>query len=377
MEVKFIDLSRGYERYGKELEEEVAKVLRSGIYLNGENTKLVEKRLADYLGARFAIGVSSGTEALYLILKALELPKGSIVLVPSFTFIATSETVVRAGLEPYFVDIEEGTYNVSPEGLKEAYFKLTGEGKKVSAVVVVSLFGLPARLTEIQEFCREKGLYLVEDICQAFGAKIDEKKVGTFGIASATSFYPTKPLSACGDGGMVFTSDPALAEKVRYLKEHGQTKPYYYEYHGVNGRIDEVQCAVLKVKFKYFEKELALREKVASLYFRYLSHVEEVKLPFCPEGFFSSWALFTIRTEHRDELRNYLNSKGIGTGIYYAHPLHLQPVYQCFGFKRGDLPVTEKVSNQVLSLPMYPYLNEEEVKYVAESIKEFFARRGY
>jgi len=377
MDIKFIDLKRGYERYGAEIEKAVSEVLRSCAYLNGPKTQELERILAEYLGVNYGIGVSSGTEALYLILKALNFPKNSYIFVPSFTFIATSEVVIRAGLIPYFVDIDEKTYNISVESLKESYEKLNKEGKKSAGVIVVSLFGLPAELYEIKEFCEEKGLVLIEDICQSFGARIVDKKVGTFGIASATSFYPTKPLSTCGDAGMVFTSSKELAQRIRYLKEHGQTKPYFYEYHGVNGRIDEIHGAILLVKYKYFEKEIELRNKLAKIYLEELKELEpQLKLPFVPQNYYCTWSLFTIRTQQREDLRKYLAEKGVGTGIYYAYPLHLQPVYKNLGFKKGDLPVTEKVAEEVLSLPLYPYLTEEEVRYVIKVIKEFYEKRG-
>ena len=374
--VPFLDLKRSYEVYGREVEEAVLEVLRSCRYLNGEKTRLAEETLAGFLGSRFAIGVSSGTEALYLILKALELPAGSVVLLPSFTFVATAEVVVRAGLLPYFVDVEEDTYNLSPQALEEAYDLVSRKGKKVSAVIVVSLFGIPARMEEISAFCKEHELYLIEDICQAFGAVLNGKRVGTFGIASATSFYPSKPLSTCGDGGMVFTNDEALAKRIKILKEHGQTAPYYYEYSGINGRIDEIHSAILLVKFPYFKKELELRKRLASLYFENLKGVKEVRLPVIPAEASPSYSLFTIRAEERDALRDYLKKCGIDTGVYYSLPLHLQPVYRRYGFKEGDLPVTERLAGEVLSLPFFPYMKEEEVLFVTEKVKEFYQGRG-
>uniref|UniRef100_A0A7V5XG13 DegT/DnrJ/EryC1/StrS aminotransferase family protein n=1 Tax=Thermodesulfobacterium geofontis TaxID=1295609 RepID=A0A7V5XG13_9BACT len=373
--VPFIDLKRNYEVYKEEIEKKVLGVLRSGIYLNGPNTQELENLLANYLGISYAIGVSSGTEALFLILKALDLPKNTYVLVPSFTFVATAEVIVRVGLIPYFVDVEEDTYNISLASLEESYEKLKKRRKKVSAVIAVSLFGLPAHLKEIKKFCEEKKIYLIEDICQAFGAKIGNKKVGTFGIASATSFYPTKPLSTFGDAGMVFTSNKNLAKKIRILKEHGQIKPYFYKYHGVNGRIDEIHSAILLVKFKYFEKEIALRKAVVE---RYIENFKDlapyIKLPQFPKNYFSSYSLFTIRAKNRDKLKTFLESKGIITGIYYRTPLHLQPVYKDLNFKNGSLPVTENLAKEVLSLPLHPYLTEKEIDYVIFSIKEFYKK---
>lgn len=374
--ISFIDLKRSYQVYKGELEKRVFEVFESGIYLNGPQTKELENLLANYLGTSYAIGVSSGTEALFLILKALDLPINTYVLVPAFTFIATAEVVVRAGLVPYFVDVEEETYNISLESLKENYEKLKKKRKKISAVIAVSLFGLPAHLKEIKQFCEEKEIFLIEDICQAFGAKIGEKKVGTFGIASATSFYPTKPLSTFGDAGMVFTSNKKLAKIVRVLKEHGQTRPYFYKYHGLNGRIDEIHSAILLVKFKYFEKEIALRKVIVEKYMEGLKDLvpHHLKLPYFPKDYFSSYSLFTIRTKNRESLKKFLEDKGIMTGVYYSKPLHLQPIYKNLNFKNGDLPVTEKLAREVLSLPLHPYLTEEEIDYVISSIKEFYRR---
>ncbi|MGB9761222.1 MAG: DegT/DnrJ/EryC1/StrS family aminotransferase [Caldimicrobium thiodismutans] len=373
MEIPFLDLKRAYARYGEEIEKAVIKVLRKGVYLNGEETKALERELASYLGRRYAIGVSSGTEALYLILKALSLPKGSAILLPSFTFVATAEVVVRAGLRPIFVDVERESGNMSLPYLEKAYDEAKKKGYKVSGVIVVSIFGIPARLDEISEFCKNKGLYLIEDICQAFGSELSGRKVGTFGVASATSFYPTKNLSACGDAGMVFTDDEKLAKKIEAMKEHGQTKPYYYEYHGVNGRIDEIQCAILRTKFKYFEEEGKLRENIAKLYSENLKDLSpHVKLLHSPPNSRPLFSLFSIRVKKRDELMDFLKKSGIQTRVYYPQPLHLQPIYKRFSYKRGALPETEALCEEILSLPFYPYLREEEVWAVIEKIREFY-----
>ena len=373
MQIPFLDLKRAYEIYGSEIERAVLEVLRKGVYLNGQETEAIERALASYLGCQFAIGVSSGTEALYLILKALDLPRDSAILLPSFTFVATAEVVVRAGLTPLFVDVNRENGNISLQSLKETYEEATKRGYSVSGVIAVSIFGIPAQLKEIAEFCKERGLFLIEDICQAFGSELEGKKVGTFGIAGATSFYPTKNLSCCGDGGMVFTDDEGLARKIRAMREHGQTRPYYYEYHGVNGRIDEIQCAILRVKFKYFEEEVFLREKIAKIYEEGLKELSpEVELLKGPPNSRPVLSLFSIRVKRRDELMEFLKKKGIQTRIYYPLPLHLQPVYREKGYKRGDLPQTEALCEEILSLPFFPYLREEEVAFVIEKIREFY-----
>ncbi len=371
--IPFLDLKRAWDFYGHEIETSVIRVLRKGIYLNGPETKDLEEELANFIGVRFAIGVSSGTEALYLILRALDLPLGSVILLPSFTFVATAEVVLRAGLKPVFVDIEEDSVNLDPFHLQETYRKCKKEGLKVSGVIAVSLFGIPAKLLEIFEFCKREGLFLIEDICQAFGSSYFGKKVGSFGIANATSFYPTKNLSACGDGGMVFTNDEGLAEKIRILKEHGQSKPYFYEYPGVNGRIDEIQCSILRVKFKYFEREKERRKILAERYEEALRDLlGKVQLLKIPQGGEPVFSIFSLRVTQREALRDYLEKNGIPTRIYYPLPLHLQPLYKKLGYKEGDLPKTEKLSREILSLPFFPYLKEEEVDYIVKKIKAFY-----
>lgn len=374
-EIPFLDLKRAYLEYGEEIERAVLEVLRRGIYLNGPETASLEEELASYLGVKYAVGVSSGTEALYLILKALELPAGSHIILPSFTFIATSEVVVRTGLIPVFADIDIKTGNLSMYSVKNLYERLLSEGKKVSAVIGVSIFGLPADLPVLKDFCQEKRLYLIEDICQAFGAEVAGKKVGTFGIASATSFYPTKNLACFGDGGMVFTDDYEIYRKVRVMKEHGQTSPYFYEYHGINGRIDEIQCAILRVKFKFFEKELTQRRYLADLYTKGLKNLApEIEILEELPWALPAYSLYSIRVRAREELKNFLDQARIATRIYYPSPLHLQPVYKELGYQKGALPATERLCQEILSLPFFPYLRYEEVEYVIEKIKEFYGR---
>jgi UDP-2-acetamido-2-deoxy-ribo-hexuluronate aminotransferase len=374
MQVPFLDLKRAYERYGQELEEAVLRVLRSTKYLNGPETRELEKELATFMGVNHGIAVSSGTEALYLILKALDLPQKSVAFVPSFTFVSTAEVVLRAGLIPFFVDVEDDYPNLSLEALKEAYELCLKRGYHPVCVIAVSLYGYPARLPELLAFCQEKNLILIEDACQAFGSELEDKKVGSFGVAGAVSFYPTKNLSAAGDAGMVFTNDENLALKIRALKEHGQTKPYFYEYHGLNGRMDEVQAAILRVKFKYFTEELTLREKWAKLYEKNLSHLyPKVKMFKHLPNSKPALSLFTIRATRRNELQQYLEKMRIATNVYYRIPLHHQPIFKDKLPLSLSLPNTERLSQEVLSLPFFPYLKEEEVLKVCKAIEEFYA----
>ena len=373
MEIPFLDLKRAYARYGHEIEDAVLKVLRSCRYLNGLQTTELEKELANYIGVKYAVAVSSGTEALYLILKALDLPQNSIVFVPSFTFVATAEVVVRSGLIPFFVDVEKDYPNISIDSLKEAYDLCVKRGYRPSCVIAVSLYGYPPRMSELLQFCQERNLFLVEDACQAFGSEFKNKKIGSFGIASGVSFYPTKNLSAAGDAGMVFTNDENLAFKIRVLKEHGQTKPYFYEYHGINGRMDEVQAAILRVKFKFFQEELGLREKIATLYKEKLSQLYPLVKIFkeIPDSK-PTLSLFTIRAEKRDQLQKYLENQGIATNVYYRIPLHLQPSFRDDQPFVLSLPHTERLSQEVLSLPFFPYLTTEEVAIICDKIEKFY-----
>ncbi len=373
--IPFLDLKRAYQVYGQELEEAVLRVLRSCIYLNGPETRELEYELASFIGVKEAVAVSSGTEALYLILKALSSEERGVVFLPSFTFVATAETVVRAGLIPFFVDVEADYPNLSLESLEKAYELCQKKGYKPFGVIAVSLYGLPARLEEIKKFCEEKNLKLIEDFCQSFGASLNGKKVGSFGEASATSFYPTKTLAGAGDGGMIFTNNSALAKLIRTLKEHGQTRPYYYEYHGVNGRMDELQATILRVKFRYFPEELEKRKSIAHLYKKNLEALSpEVKFFKKIEGAEEALSLFTIRVKKREALEKFLQEEGIGTRVYYPLPLHRQPIYQKNWPLPMELPNTEKLTEEVLSLPFYPYLTEEEVNLVCEKIKNFYQR---
>ncbi|RUM89310.1 MAG: DegT/DnrJ/EryC1/StrS family aminotransferase [Thermodesulfatator sp.] len=367
--MRFIDLSRGYARYGSEIEEAVLRVLRSTRYILGPEVAALEEELARFVGVRYAVGVSSGTDALYLLLRALSLPEGSRVILPSFTFVATAEVVRRAGLVPYFVDIDPQTFNLSVEAVAEALRRL---GPKVSAVLAVSLFGTPADFTRLEPLCEDQGVVLLEDACQSLGAELNQRRSGSFGRGAATSFFPAKPLGAAGDGGMIFTNEAEIAQRVRAMRVHGQTRPYFYEYPGINGRLDELQAAILRVRLRYFEEELRLREEVAQRYLQGLSDLPGVRPPQLPPGVRSSWAQFTVRVREREALKAFLAQKGIPTAVYYPLPLHLQPVFRDLGFKEGSLPETEKAAREVLSLPMHPYLGAEEQAYLIGLIREFY-----
>ncbi len=369
--MEFIDLRRQYAAYQEEIEEAVLKVLRGGRYILGPEVAELERELAAYVGVRHAVGVSSGTDALLLILRALGIGPGDAVVTTPFTFVATGEVIKRAGARVLLADVDEETMNLSPEKTREVVLQAKTQGIRVRAVLPVSLYGLPADLPAFEVLAREQDLFLIEDACQSFGAAINQRRSGSFGQAAATSFFPAKPLGGYGDGGMVFTNDETLSSRIRVLRVHGQTKRNWCEYGGINGRLDTVQAAALLVKFRHFPEELKRRQEVAR---RYRELLAETPLRFqeVPEGYLSVYAQFTVRAPEREALRQYLAERGIPTAIYYPHPLHLQPAFASAGYGPGDLPVAERLAEEVLSLPMHPFLEPEEQDRVVSAIKEFY-----
>ncbi len=367
--MRFIDLKRQYEAYQKEIETAVLKVLRHINYILGPEVEELEKKLAAFVGVKEAIGVSSGTDALYIALKAFGIKPGDTVITTPFTFIATAEVIRRLGAHVLFVDVDEDTMNISPDLVEKTIKK---SKQNIKAIIPVSLFGLPADLVTLENICKQYGLILIEDACQSFGASIGNRRSGSFGNAGAVSFFPAKPLGCCGDGGMIFTNDQKAAQKMRAIRIHGQTKKYWHEYEGLNGRLDTLQAAILLTKFKYFEEELNKRQEVANRYRDLLKDLPEVKFQKIPKGYLSSYAQFTIRVPKRDHLAEYLKAKGIPTAIYYPVPLHLQPVFSYLGYKQGSFPVAEKLAKEVISLPMHPFLKPEEQEEIVNTIKKFY-----
>ncbi len=370
--MRFIDLKRQYQAYQGEIEQEALRVLRSTQYILGEDVAALEEELARFVGVKEAVGVSSGTDALYVALKALGVqPKEAIITTP-FTFVATAEVIRRVGARILFADVDEETMNISTERVVETLEKAQRQGLKVWGVIPVSLFGLPADLPFLEEFCREKGLFLLEDACQSLGAAIGRRRSGSFGHAAAVSFFPAKPLGACGDGGMIFTNDTEAAQRMRAIRVHGQTKPYWHAYEGLNARLDTLQAAILRVKLRHFPDELTQRQEIARRYRELLKDVPQIKFQKIPPGYSSCYAQFTICVPQRDELAAHLRAQGIPTAIYYPRPLHLQPAFADLGYRQGDFPGAERLSQGVLSLPMHPFLTPEEQELVAQGIKSFY-----
>lgn len=373
MQVPLLDLKAQYKRVGKEINRVVKEVLESGYYILGSNVKALEEKIAAYCGVKYAVGVASGTDALKLSLISAGVGKGDEVIVPPFTFIATVEVITQIGANPVFVDIEEESFNIDAEKVEPAITE------KTKAIVPVHLYGHPALMEKIISLARKYNLKVIEDAAQALGAKClfsqVFRKVGSLGDAGCLSFFPTKVLGGCGDAGMVLTNKEEIAEKIRILRVHGLENNYSCSLSGYNSRLDELQGAILKVKLRYLDEWIEVRRQKASFYNElFTSFSSPIKIP--QEAFYArhSYSVYTIRSPQRDRLKEYLAAKGIGTKIYYPLPLHLQEIYRKIGYKKGDFPVAEKVSREVISLPIYPELSEDKIEFVVKEISNFVNR---
>ena len=382
MEVSLIDLEAQYREIEDEILAVVKKVLRSGRYILGPNVSSLEEEIAFYCGSKYAVGVASGTDALELSLAALGVSEGDEVITTPFTFVATAEAIVRVGARPVFVDIKKDTFNIDPVRIKE------GITERTRAIIPVHLYGQSANMEAILEIVEEYHLKVIEDAAQAFGAEYRfslsrgndgqqrVKKVGSLGDAGCLSFFPTKNLAGYGDGGMVLTSNSEVVERLRRLRVHGTGQDRYsYTLRGKNSRLDEVQAAILRVKLKYVEEWLKMRQQKASLYDKLLGEEASipVRTPLVTPCTTHTYCVYTILTLHRDELKEYLKKKGINCRVYYPVPLHLQDTYKYLGYHKGDFPVAEKVSEEVISLPVYPELPEEKLRYVVREIRKFYS----
>lgn len=368
MKVPVFDITRQNNMLEDSLEEAFRDVLRSGQFILGKEVELFEEKMAQYLDAGFSIGVANGSDALLLSLLALGIQAGDEVIVPAFTFFATAGAVSRAGATPVFVDVVAEDYNIDPEQIR---VNITA---KTKAIIPVHLFGMPAAMDAILKIAREYNLMVVEDCAQALGSTYDGQLVGTFGDTGCFSFFPTKNLGAFGDGGLVVTSRPDLAETMKMLRAHGARQKYTHELLGFNSRLDALQAALLRTKLPYLNQWIKLRRKIAGRYRQELQSVKEIKLPRESED--HTYNQFTMVTAKRDGLRNFLKENGIETTVYYPSALHLQPVFRPLKYKEGSLPVSERLTKQVLSLPIFPELTEGEQSYVINKVRQFFAGGG-
>jgi len=350
-----------YRSHKAEIDQAIHRVLDRGWYILGEGVRAFETEFAAYIGVKFAIGVGSGTEALHLALRACDIGPGDEVITVSHTAVATVAAIELCGATPVLVDIGADRYTLDPEKLP---CLLTPRTK---AIVPVHLYGQPADMTPILEIAHRHGLKVIEDCAQAHGATYRGRRVGSWGDMASFSFYPTKNLGALGDGGIVVTDDPGLAEKARLMRQYGWAERYVSHIRGWNSRLDELQAAVLRVKLRYLDADNAARVGLATMYNQLLADTDLV-LPLEHPGSNQVYHLYVIRTKRRDELRAFLKERGIGTLVHYPVPVHLQPAYRGRLPGGDDLPETERAAREVLSLPMYPELVESDVKVVAEAI---------
>ena len=372
--MEFRDLKRQYQVLKPQMDAAMLEVAENCNFISGKQVTELEQQLAEYVGVKHCVTCGNGTDALTLVMMAWDIKAGDAVFVPTFTFFASAEVVAFEGATPVFVDVDERTFNVDPVKLEEAIEQVKKEGKlNPRAVIAVDLFGQPADYTKIEEICKKHGLLLLEDGAQGFGGKIGDRTACSFGDAAATSFFPAKPLGCYGDGGAVFTNDDEMADYMRSIRVHGKSPADKYDNLriGLNSRLDTIQAAVLKVKLQaYKDHELESVNRAAKLYDEYLGNV--VKTPVVPEGFYSSWAQYTLildSKEQRTHLQKELKEQGIPTMVYYPKPMHLQGAFADLGYKKGDFSVAESLCERVLSLPMHPYLNEEDIRFVANAVK--------
>ncbi|MCM8779644.1 MAG: DegT/DnrJ/EryC1/StrS family aminotransferase [Candidatus Omnitrophica bacterium] len=364
MHIPFIDIKSQHKEIEKELNSAVNNVIQRGDFILGEDVKLFEQEFAKYCGTKFAIGVNSGTDALFLSLLACGVGKGDEVIVPVFTFIATAFAVSYTGAKPVFVDIEEKTFNIDPEKIEKAVTR------KTKAIIPVHLFGQPAELEPILKIARQRKLKVIEDAAQAHGAEYKGKKVGQFGKTGCFSFYPTKNLGGFGDGGMIVTDDEKIYKNLFLLRDCGRKKRYEHATKGYNSRLDTVQAAVLRIKLQKLDRWNALRRKNAQLYNTMLKDAYAVITPHESKDSLHVYHQYAIRVKNRDKIMEFLRKNGVTTAVYYPLPLHLQPAYKELGYKKGDFPVAEEVSRDILSLPMHPGLIKKQVQKIAGLIKE-------
>ena len=364
MNVPFVDLRAQYESLAGEVQQAISAVLERGDFILGKETGLFEEEFAAYCGTAYAVGVDSGTSALKLALRAFGIGPGDEVITVANTFIATASAISCTGASPILVDADPRTYNIDVSRIEEAITERT------KAIIPVHLYGCPADMDSIVEVAQQHGLVVIEDACQAHGAKYKGKRVGSLGHAAVFSFYPAKNLGAYGDGGMIVTDDARVAESLRMLRNHGQREKYHHELRGYNHRLDTLQAAVLRVKLKYLDEWNAARRRHAQIYGEILADYRVI-LPAEADYEEGVYHLYVIRVKDRDGLRAYLQDKAISTGIHYPIPIHLQPACRDLGYQKGRFPVTEAYAEQILSLPMYAELTSDAIEYVAEAIRDF------
>ena len=365
-----LDLREQYESMKDEIIQKLDEVMSSSRFILGDNVKQLEANVAKYSNVKHGIGVGNGSDAIHIALQSVGVGGGDEVITTPFTFFATAGSIARTGAKPVFVDIDPVTFNIDPSKIEAAITPRT------KAILPVHLYGQMADMDPIVEIAKKYNLCIIEDAAQAIGAKYKGKTVGEMGTAATYSFFPTKNLGAYGDGGMIVTNDDDVAEKCRVIRVHGSKPKYYHHVLGYNSRLDELQAAILNVKFPHLNRWSAERRKRAAYYTERLNEKLSgvIQTPVEKEENYHVFHQYTLRVPKRDELQQYLKEQGIATMIYYPLPLHLQPVFKYLGYKEGDFPEAEKAAKEVLSLPMYPELKQEEQDYVIEKIIEFYTK---
>jgi dTDP-4-amino-4,6-dideoxygalactose transaminase len=367
MKVPFLDLKSHHAPLLGEINSAIQDVIESSAFAGGPFVGQFEEDFAAYCNAPFAIGVGSGTDALWLTLLALGVGPGDEVITVPNTFMATAEAITYCGATPVFVDVDERTHTLDPQALEGAVTART------KAIVPVHLFGQPADMDPILEFARRRGLFVVEDACQAHGAEYKGRRTGTLGEAACFSFYPGKNLGAFGEAGAVVTDNADLQEKIRILRDHGQVRKYHHTMIGWNCRMDGIQAAVLSVKLRYLERGNQLRRSHAAHYNQALGGIEEVVTPIQAAGVRHVYHVYAIRVQERDQIIRLLGEKGIGCGVHYPVPVHLQEAYRELGYARGAFPIAERSAREFVSLPMFPELTSAQVERVAQCLREIVA----
>lgn len=363
--VPYLDLRAQIKSLRKEIDAAIARSLDNCTFCLGPDVVQFEKDFAQFCDAKFCLAMNSGTSALHIALRLLDVGPGDEVITTPYTFIATTWAILYCGAKPVYVDIDDATFNLNPKLLERAITK------KTKAVLPVHLYGHPFDVDATSEICRKHKLPLVEDAAQAHGATYKSKLVGTLGDISCFSFYPAKNLGAAGEGGALVTNHPQFAARAKSLREHGSTVRYHHDEVGYNYRMEGIQGAVLGVKLKHLQHWTDERRRVAKRYTELLADTP-LQLPREAAGCESAWHLYTVRTSRRDELKQFLDANGIGNAVHYPMPLHLQKACAHLGYKGGDFPVAEKASREVLSLPMFPELTDKQIQRVADIVKEFF-----
>jgi dTDP-4-amino-4,6-dideoxygalactose transaminase len=365
MQVPLLDLKAQYATIKDEILQAISEVCESQYFALGPAVEEFEKQIAAYCKSKYAIGVSSGTDALLVSLMALDIKPGDEVITTPFTFFSTAGSVARLGARPVFVDVDPESYNIDPSVIEE---KIT---EKTRAIIPVHLFGQAAQMKAIKKIAKRHNLAVIEDAAQAVGASQDGIMCGNLGDCGCFSFYPTKNLNAFGDGGLVTTNDDGLAEKIRILRDHGQNPKYFYRMIGGNFRLDGIQGAILNVKLKHLDKWNEVRRQNAALYDSNLAD-SPVNAPKIDENNISIYHQYTVTVPERDKLQKFLAENEIGSAIFYPKPLHLQECFSELGYKPGDFPVTERLCNEVLSLPVYPEISSSQIEFVSKMVLKFY-----